>query len=152
MAAADRLRLPGGYRLLRTFWTAITKIKALGNTITFSATAGVVLGFQGIYEVIQPTIYLYIPLLTMNLMSREYASGSIKLLYSSPVSSFQIIGGKFLAMVFIALLFVVILALPLITMAVVIPPCGHPARSGRVALDVSAHTLPTAPSVSSCRR
>ena len=106
--------------------TAITKIKALGNTITFSATAGVVLGFQGIYEVIQPTIYLYIPLLTMNLMSREYASGSIKLLYSSPVSSFQIIGGKFLAMVFIALLFVVILALPLITMAVVIPHVDIP--------------------------
>ena len=43
---------------------------------------------QAIYMdgVIQETIYLYIPLLTMNLMSREYSSGSIKLLYSSPVS------------------------------------------------------------------
>lgn len=109
-----------------TILTAITKIKALGQTITFSATAGVVLGFQGIYEVIQPTIYLYIPLLTMNLMSREYASGSIKLLYSSPISSFQIIGGKFLAMVFIALLFVVILALPFATMAAVIPHVDIP--------------------------
>ena len=63
--------------------TEIVKIKALGNTITFSVTAGFVLGLKGIYEVIQETIYLYIPLLTMNLMSREYSSGSIKLLYSS---------------------------------------------------------------------
>ena len=36
---------------------------------------------KGIYDVILETIYLYIPLLTMNLMSREYSSGSIKLLY-----------------------------------------------------------------------
>jgi hypothetical protein len=67
--------------------TEIVKIKALGNTITFSVTAGFVLGLKGIYEVIQETIYLYIPLLTMNLMSREYSSGSIKLLYSSPIKT-----------------------------------------------------------------
>ena len=77
--------------------TEIVKIKALGNTITFSVTAGFVLGLKGIYEVIQETIYLYIPLLTMNLMSREYSSGSIKLLYSSPINSIQIITGKFVS-------------------------------------------------------
>jgi ABC-2 type transport system permease protein len=43
-------------------------------------------------------LYLYIPLLTMGLMSRELSSGSIKLLYSSPVSNTQIILGKYLAM------------------------------------------------------
>ena len=48
---------------------------------------------------IQRYIYLYIPLLTMGLMSREYASGSIKLLYSSPVKNSSIILGKFLSMV-----------------------------------------------------
>ena len=42
--------------------------------------------------------YLYIPLLTMGLMSREFSSGSIKLLYSSPVSNAQIVLGKYLAM------------------------------------------------------
>ena len=47
---------------------------------------------------IQRYIYLYIPLLTMGLMSREYASGSIKLLYSSPVKNSSIILGKFLSM------------------------------------------------------
>lgn len=48
---------------------------------------------------IQRYIYLYIPLVTMGLMSREYASGSIKLLYSSPVKNSSIILGKFLSMV-----------------------------------------------------
>lgn len=47
---------------------------------------------------IQRYIYLYIPLVTMGLMSREYASGSIKLLYSSPIKNSSIILGKFLAM------------------------------------------------------
>lgn len=101
--------------------TEIVKIKAMGRTITFSATAGFVLGTKGIYEVIQETIYLYIPLLTMNLMSREYASGSIKLLYSSPISSIHIIAGKFVSMVVFALLFVVVLALPAIVMFISIP-------------------------------
>ena len=48
---------------------------------------------------IQKYIYLYIPLVTMGLMSREYASGSIKLLYSSPIKNSSIILGKFLSMV-----------------------------------------------------
>lgn len=47
----------------------------------------------------QGYLYLYLPLLTMGLMSRELSTGSIKLLYSSPVSNTQIILGKYLAMV-----------------------------------------------------
>ncbi len=101
--------------------TEIVRIKVLRGSITFSATAGVVLGGQGIFEVIQKTIYLYIPLLTMNLMSREYASGSIKLLYSSPLNSTHIITGKFLSMVVFSLLFVAVLALPVVAMAITIP-------------------------------
>lgn len=99
----------------------IVKIKAMGRAITFSATAGVVLGAQGIYEVIQDSIYLYIPLLTMNLMSREYASGSDKLLYSSPVSSAEIISGKFLSMLVCSGIFTLILALPAVGVIVMVP-------------------------------
>lgn len=67
------------------------------------------------FPTIQATLYLYIPLLTMGLMSREYSSGSIKLLFSSPVSSAQIIFGKFLAIVIygavlVGLLLVLVLA------------------------------------------
>lgn len=99
----------------------IVKIKALGNNITFSVTAGVVLGNKGIYETIQNTLYLYIPLLTMNLMSREYSSGSIKLLYSCPINSLQIVLGKYGAMIVMSLLLVSILALPVVAMLVMIP-------------------------------
>lgn len=44
------------------------------------------------------SLYLYIPLITMGLMSRELSSGSIKFLYSSPITTTQIILGKYLSM------------------------------------------------------
>lgn len=120
MVATDCIYMPGRIRFYE-YPDGNSKIKALGNTITFSVTAGFVLGLKGIYEVIQETIYLYIPLLTMNLMSREYSSGSIKLLYSSPINSIQIITGKFVSMVVFALIFVIILALPTIVMFISVP-------------------------------
>lgn len=109
-----------------TIITEIAKIPVMDREITFSITAGVVLGTWGLYEAIQDTIYLYIPLLTMNLMSREYASGSIKLLYSSPVNSLQIVLGKFLSMVVFALIFLVILALPMIALDYTTPNIDVP--------------------------
>lgn len=51
----------------------------------------------GFLQGIVGNLYIYIPLLTMGLLSRETASGSIKLLYSSPVNSSQIVLGKYLA-------------------------------------------------------
>ena len=59
--------------------------------------------YRGFFTQIQQYLYLYIPLLTMGLMSRELSSGSIKLLYSSPVTNSQIILGKYLSMVIYAL-------------------------------------------------
>lgn len=55
-------------------------------------------GIHGFFSVVQQYLYLYIPLLTMGVMSREYSSGSIKLLYSSPISNTQIIWGKYFAL------------------------------------------------------
>ena len=46
----------------------------------------------------------YIPFLTMGILGREMTSGSIKLLYSSPVRNSQIILGKYLALVMFVLL------------------------------------------------
>lgn len=43
-------------------------------------------------------LYLYIPLITMGLISREVSGGTIKLLYSSPVRLTSIVMGKYLAM------------------------------------------------------
>ncbi|MDD2583853.1 MAG: Gldg family protein [Bacteroidales bacterium] len=58
--------------------------------------------FNSVYLVIQNNLYLYIPLLTMGLMSREYSSGSIKLLYSSPLGGIKVILGKYLSIVIFA--------------------------------------------------
>lgn len=64
---------------------------------------------SGLYTIVQQYLYLYIPLLTMGLMSKEISSGSIKLLYSSPINNTQIIIAKYLSMVFYSLIIAVIL-------------------------------------------
>lgn len=68
-------------------------------------------GNNGLFTTVQGYLYLYIPLLTMGLMSRELGSGSIKLLYSSPVKNSQIILGKFLSMCIYGLILIAILFL-----------------------------------------
>lgn len=73
------------------------------NGVTLSLYAD---PFRGFFGRLQGYLYFYIPLLTMGLMSRELSSGSIKLLYSSPINDFQIIIGKFLSVVSYAALMV----------------------------------------------
>ena len=65
----------------------------LGNT-----TETVYAGYTGMFISMLQTLYLYIPLITMGLMSRELSSGSIKFLYSSPITTTQIIMGKYCSM------------------------------------------------------
>ena len=65
----------------------------------------------GLFESVLQNLYLYIPLLTMGLMSRETSSGSIKLLLSSPVKIREIILGKYLAIVGYGLLLIAILGM-----------------------------------------
>src|SRR5690606_28313783 len=56
-------------------------------------------------------LYLYIPLLTMGLISRETSSGTIKLLYSSPIKVREIVFGKYLAMIVYSLVLVTIVTI-----------------------------------------
>lgn len=65
----------------------------------------------GFFVDIQQTLYLYLPILTMGIMSRETSSGSIKLLLSSPVKLREIILGKYLALVMLCMAFIAILGL-----------------------------------------
>ena len=58
----------------------------------------------GVLAQIREYLYLYIPLLTMGLISKEKANGSIKLLFSSPISNTQIIIGKFISMMILGLI------------------------------------------------
>ena len=77
-------------------------------------TASIFTGWMGIFPGFLRNLYLYIPLLTMGLMSREYSSGSIKLLFSSPVTDSQIIFGKYLSV----LIYNLVLILPLLVVGV----------------------------------
>lgn len=86
------------------------RYQALGYNIS-GITMRIFGGFSGVMAQMLDKLYLYIPLLTMGLMSRELSSGSIKLLYSSPVSNIQIIAGKYLSVMVYGLVFVAIIGL-----------------------------------------
>ena len=65
----------------------------------------------GMFSQMVDKLYLYLPLLTMGLISREVNSGTIRLLYSSPIRTGQIVLGKFLAMVVYNLLLLLVLGI-----------------------------------------
>lgn len=64
----------------------------------------------GLWYLVQNFLYLYIPLLTMGIVSRELSSGSIKLLYASPISNAQIILGKYLSLVIYSAILMAVLS------------------------------------------
>lgn len=57
------------------------------------------------------SLHFYIPLLTMGLISRDLSTGSIKLLYSSPISNAQIVLGKFFSTIVFAVVLCALLLL-----------------------------------------
>jgi len=80
--------------------------KNFGNT---SLTAKIFFGSDGIVQNVYKNMYLFIPLLTMGLISREINTGTIKLLYSSPIKLRHIVLGKYLAVMTYILLLIAIL-------------------------------------------
>lgn len=99
---------------------------AMGYSL-WQATSSIFTGWRGIFPTYLPNLYLYIPLLTMALMSREYSSGSIKLLFSSPINDRQIILGKYLSV----LIYNLVLILPLLIITVF---CGFTIKNADVPL------------------
>jgi ABC-2 type transport system permease protein len=75
-----------------------TTVAATGRDISFLSYIFFNDSTYGLFPKVQQYLFLYIPLLTMGLMSREMGEGSIKLLYSSPIDNTQIVLGKYLAM------------------------------------------------------
>lgn len=88
----------------------IARDQAAGGKFRNSITEFVFLSNPGVLGSVMRNLYLYIPLLTMGLISRETSSGTIKLLYTSPIRVSEIIFGKFLAMMIYSLLLVGIFA------------------------------------------
>jgi len=106
-------------------WDGILRSVALGFNPS-SLTGRLLLGWSGAISSMQEHLFLYIPLLTMGLMSQEYNRGSIKLLYSSPVTNRQIIFGKYLSMIIYAAILVGILFIYYIFTAFTIKSVGTP--------------------------
>ena len=105
--------------IIFTFQCSMTFSNLMGGMVrseslgygNYNATLGLYSGMRGLFTAVQSYLYLYIPLLTMSLMSREFGSGSIKLLYSSPVTNWQIILGKYASMMVYALVLIGVLML-----------------------------------------
>jgi ABC-2 type transport system permease protein len=96
---------------LTKFLQMIGRAQRMGQlftNITEKIFAG---GPYGFYGGVKNTLYLYIPLLTMGLVSREIHSGSIKLLLSSPIKVREIVLGKYLAIMSYALILLGILGI-----------------------------------------
>lgn len=100
--------------------------QSLGYSL-FGISTRLIGGSSGLVARMLSTLYLYIPLLTMGLMSRELGSGSIKLLYSSPVSNSQIIFGKYLAAIVYSLLLAAVVMIPTAYSMVVVKDADIPA-------------------------
>ena len=92
----------------------------------YNVTMYLMAGYSGAFSEMLKNLYLYIPLLTMGLMSREFSSGSIKLLYSSPVSNMQIVIGKYLSVLVYGMVLIGLMALPLILTACVVKDADMP--------------------------
>ncbi|MBN9381937.1 MAG: Gldg family protein [Chitinophagaceae bacterium] len=65
----------------------------------------------GVFQNVISNLYLFVPVLTMGLISREVNNGSSKLLYSSPVRLRQIVLGKYFGITLFNLLLVAILGI-----------------------------------------
>lgn len=70
-----------------------------GSVTHWALTQRVFYGVYGMIDIVSDSVYLYIPLLTMGMLSREYQTGSIALLFSSPIRTWQIVLGKYSAIV-----------------------------------------------------
>lgn len=80
-----------------------------------SLTRAIFLGTDGIFVNVMQNLYLFVPLLTMGVISREINNGTIKLLYSSPVKLRHILLGKYLAVMIFNLLLVLIVGMFMLT-------------------------------------
>ncbi len=91
------------------------ELGGIGAMFLTKLTSQVFLGPSGLFGHVMQNLYLYIPLLTMSLISRETGSGTIKLLYSSPIKVRQIVFGKYLAMMAYSVILVAIVGVFIIS-------------------------------------
>ena len=108
------------------FTAAIPELEKGKNLSFLTSTLFTNPSALGLLSRILDSLYLYIPLITMGIISMEISSGSIKLLYSSPVKLSQVVYGKFAAMLAYNLVIIGIMSLFVLAAAVYIPHFDYP--------------------------
>lgn len=100
-----------------------------------SSTFNVYSGPNGFFVKALNQLYLFVPLLTMAVISREFNSGTIKLLYSSPLKLRQIVLGKYLGLMAFCFVLIMIAAIFIVVGFFNIPSLDFPPLlSGLLAL------------------
>lgn len=99
----------------------LNSVELYGFSDSGSLASYIFLGSNGFFQKVVSTLFIYVPLLTMGLIARETSSGSIKLAYSSPVTSVQFVIGKYLASVIVSSCLLIVPLLATFTGAAVIP-------------------------------
>ncbi|MDR6786107.1 ABC-2 type transport system permease protein [Pedobacter africanus] len=89
-------------------------------------TAPLFLSETGVFAKALQNLFLFIPLLTMGILSREVNSGTIKLLYSSPIRLRDLVLGKYLALMCYSLVLVGILCIFMVSGAFQIKSIDYP--------------------------
>ena len=100
--------------IIFAFYSGITLTGIMDGIITSPARPGRIISYTfsifqrffsgfGYFRSLQGVFFMFIPLLTMGLVSNEMNSGTIKLLYSSPVKIWSIVLGKYLAILVFSL-------------------------------------------------
>ena len=87
------------------------EIGGIGLQYMTHLTERIFISPPGLFPSVMQKLYLFIPLLTMGLISRETSSGTVKLLYSSPIKVREIVFGKYLAMMIYSLVLVAVVGI-----------------------------------------
>lgn len=106
------------------FWNLLQSVA--GHEYDISVTQLLFMD-SGLFSKISSSLYIYIPLLTMGLISSEVSSGSIKLPYSSPITSFEFVAGKYLASITFGLTLLIVPVIAIVYSAAVVPHFDLPA-------------------------
>ena len=75
----------------------------------------------GLFESVSQSLFIIVPLLTMGLVSQEVSSGTIRLIYSSPVKLRSFVLGKYFAMVMVSAILVLLTGVLGASLATFIP-------------------------------
>jgi ABC-type transport system involved in multi-copper enzyme maturation permease component len=87
----------------------MTLYERFGAQEFYGISESIFYGLGGMWRMMKTLLYVIMPLLTMGVISQEFNRGSVKLLFSSPISSRQVVLGKYVGVMFYGLVIMAVL-------------------------------------------